>query len=183
MKKVTRRLNLGSRLSPARGWRTFRNLLYATPLYGLTLVGRTPGAVRGSPPNPWPGDVTAAQALIEGAFIHGGRRMSLDDEPWAGATAGQSGGQAVAAALHGFAWLNDLATLGSPEAAQRGHALTASWLKTHGRWSADAWRVTWDGWPLRRAATSACFSPSRGWCTAVSASPVSRTASTPASGS
>ena len=138
---MARRLNLGFRLSPARSWRTLRHLFYSTPLYGFTLLGRTPGAVRGTPPNPWPGDVTAAQALIEGAFIHGGRRVSLDDEPWASATAGDSVSQTVVAALHGFGWLNDLATLGSPEAAQRGCALTKSWLKAHGRWSAGAWRA------------------------------------------
>ena len=93
--------------------------------------------MRGTPPDPWPGDVTAGQALVDGAFIHGGRRASLGDDPWAGVSVSES----VAGALHGFAWLGDLATLGSPEAARRAHALTEAWLKAHGRWSASAWRA------------------------------------------
>ena len=47
----------------------------------------------------------------------------------------------VAGALHKFVWLGDLAALGSPEATRRAHALTESWLKAHGRWSAGAWHA------------------------------------------
>ena len=137
MNKLARRLNFGSRLSPARGWRALRHLFYGTPFYGFTLIGKTPGAVRGTPPDPWPGDVSAGQALVDGAFIHGGRRVSLGDDPWGDASMRQS----VAGALHGFAWLGDLAILGSPEAARRAHTLTEAWLQAHGRWSAGAWRA------------------------------------------
>jgi len=135
--KVARHLNLSSRLSPGGGWLLLRNLFYSTSLYNFTLIGRTPNAVRSTPPDPWPGDIAAGRALVDGAFIHNGRRMSLGSDPWASG----SKSEFVASALHGFAWLNDLATLGSPEAAQRAHVLTEAWLNAHRRWSASAWRA------------------------------------------
>lgn len=135
MTAMVRRLTPVSFLSPARGWRGLRNLAFANPLYGLTLIGRRPTEVRGVPADPWPGSAAAGQLLMDGAFFIGGRRVALAPDPW---SADPGGGAAVA--LHGFSWLKDLRALGSEAAAKRAHALTAEWIAAHGRWSALPWR-------------------------------------------
>ena len=98
-------------------------LLCANPLYRLSLAGGVPAEVRPLPPTPWPGDLGAARAIVAGERLSG-------EAPWAEADA----------ADHGFAWLADLGSLGSPEARARGRALLGAWIAAHPGWSLPAWR-------------------------------------------
>ena len=114
-----------------RGWRGLRRLAYASPLYGLTLGGRAPGQIRGTPPEPWPGDEAAGRAFLDGAFTIDGSPVATGDAAW------RSGG----AELQNFDWLGDLRALAKDEAQQRARQMTASWIEGHQRWSLPAWRV------------------------------------------
>ena len=123
-------------LSPTRGWRAVRHFVYGTPLYGLMLKGRVPDKLRGTPPDPWPGDPAVGAAIVKGQLAIAGTSVSLAGNPW---TRKPESGEA-AAALHAFAWLADLKTLGSEAAGKRARKLVNGWIKTHSRWSALAWR-------------------------------------------
>ena len=114
-----------------RGWRGLRHLAYASPLYGLTLGGRAPAPIRGTPPVVWPGDAATGRAILDGAFTVDGRSIATDDAAW------RAGG----AWVHGFDWLGDLGAVANDEARRRARQMTASWIEGHQRWSLPAWRV------------------------------------------
>ncbi len=122
-----------TRLDPGRGAQALRHLVYASPLYRLTLGGRPPAEVRGLPPDPWPGEPKAAHAILEGAWMVRGRRRQWGDNPWRQAAGGD-------ADLHGFAWLGDLRALGSQAARARARRLVGDWITAHATWSTPAWR-------------------------------------------
>ena len=134
---VARSFTLPRFRSPARGWRTLGHLIYASPLYGLSLAGRTPKGVRGTPPDSWPGDIRAAAAILGGALVFAGRRFPLSETPWPVDT----GTPAADDVLNGFGWLRDLRALGTEEARQKARALTLGWIAAHRRWSHPAWRA------------------------------------------
>jgi hypothetical protein len=45
-----------------------RNLIFASPIYGLTLTRRGPKEILGTPPDPWPGNGDTAEALLASGF-------------------------------------------------------------------------------------------------------------------
>jgi uncharacterized heparinase superfamily protein len=112
----------------------FRNLIFGNPLYRLTLTRSAPKTVLGTPPDPWPGNVGIAEALIASPFMFGG--APAESGPWFTVKDDDEAGSV----RHGFAWLRDLRTQGSDEARQRGRALVSSWIAAHGRWTPLAWR-------------------------------------------
>jgi len=118
-----------------RGWRGLRHLIYASPLYGLTLGGRAPTEIRGTPPEVWPGDAAAGRALVDGAFTIDGRTIAVSDAT--GDAAWREGG----AQVHTFDWLGDLRAVANDAARRRARQLTAAWIEGHRRWSLPAWRV------------------------------------------
>ena len=105
------------RLSPQRVWQALGRLAFRTPVYGLTLMGRTPKAPRGTPPDPWSGDAATGAAIVE------------------------AGASAVAAtALHRFDWLRHLRAQGDEAAGARARELISQWITANRRWNAPAWR-------------------------------------------
>jgi uncharacterized heparinase superfamily protein len=115
--KVLRTQNPAFRLSPRSGWQALGRLAFRTPLYGLTLIGRTPKAPRGTPPDPWSGDATTGAAIV-----HGGPDT------------------VAGTALHRFEWLRDLRAQGDEAAGARARDLISQWLVANRRWSVPAWR-------------------------------------------
>ena len=109
--------------------------LFALPLYGWTLAGRTPTALMISPSDPWPGDAAAGQAILEGSFHCAGQRVTHPAPLW------QPLGvdRAWCLALHGFDWLRDLRALGGDAARRGARDLVAAWLAAYPRWNALAW--------------------------------------------
>ena len=121
-------------LSPRSGWLALGRLAFRTPLYGLTLIGRTPKAPRGTPPDPWPGDAATGAAIV-----HGG----------ADAVAGT--------ALHRFEWLRHLRAQGDGAAGARARDLISQWIAANRRWSATAWRPDIQGERLANWFSSYAF--------------------------
>ena len=111
-------------------------LIYGNPLYGAWLGGRSAAELRGTPPDPWPGDRDAGAVVVEGDLMVGGSRVRLSDDPWRRPPPGIY----TRTELHGFAWLRDLRTLGSEAARRRAVALTDGWLHTFEGWHPLAWR-------------------------------------------
>ena len=116
-----------------RAWET----LYASPLYGLLLLGRRPASLTAIPPDPWPGDASRGTAILQGQFRFAGQTLKTSGDPWhpEGASEGWL------ADVHGFGWLRDLRAVGGDGARRRARELVASWIAAHGRWSHPAWRT------------------------------------------
>lgn len=116
-----------------------QRLVWRTPLHTLRLRGRYPLKLLGVPTDPIPGDVSAGRALLGGRMIHLGESLDLD-----GADMNALGvSPAFAEAIHGFAWLRDIAFAAPRErAAPVAEAITREWLATHGAQVAEpAWRA------------------------------------------
>jgi uncharacterized heparinase superfamily protein len=131
------RFDLRRGWSPSLGWRGFRELLFALPLYQVTLAGGAPDAVRGTPPDSWPSDKEAAAALIDGEFLFMGRRIVLGAAPWSAIEASPEAAQR----MHRFGWLRDLRAVATNAARQSARDLVSAWIETHGRWSPRAWQA------------------------------------------
>ena len=120
-----------------RGAGLFDRLFYGSIFYGWILKGDAPEKLRGSPPDPWPGDPECAAMILNGEIPFEDGGIVIDDDLW-------TGGQASEAArdfLHGFAWLADLRSVESAEAKKRARDLAAGWMDHCGRWRADIWRA------------------------------------------
>ncbi|MEE9251562.1 MAG: heparinase II/III family protein [Alphaproteobacteria bacterium] len=126
-------------------------LIFATPAYPLTLVGRTPTRLRVSPADPWPGDAARGRAVLKGEFTFAGRtlRAAAPEAPppavarrEAFRTLWLAVGVSPAwrAELHGFSWLRDLRVAGGETARLRARELVACWIDGHDRWHRLAWR-------------------------------------------
>jgi uncharacterized heparinase superfamily protein len=121
----------------AQDWRHgIGTLLFASPLYRLTLGGRTPAALTMAPPDPWPGDAARGTALLNGVFGFGGEVLRGGTLAWY--PAGMS--ERWLAALHGFDWLRDLRAVGGDAARRRARELVDDWWMQAGHWHAVAWR-------------------------------------------
>ena len=131
------RFDLRRSRSPSFAWRGLRELLFASPLYQMTLAGRAPDAVRGTPPDPWPGDKEAAAALLDGEFLFLGRRIALGAAPWSAIEASTEAAQC----MHRFGWLRDLRAVATNAARQRARDLVSGWIEANGRWNPRAWRA------------------------------------------
>lgn len=93
-------------------------ILYANPLYRLSLAGAVPPTVRSMPADPWSGDAVAGAALVAGpAPVFGADTRA-----------------------HEFSWLADLRAVGSAAAQETARNLVAAWIVEHGRWRLPAWR-------------------------------------------
>ena len=115
---------------------SFAGLLFANPLYRLTLAGRSPAGLRLALPSSWPEDRAVAEAALAGTLLLAGRPLPLT--PIAAADAGLGGrGQA---ALHGFSWLLDLRALGTRAAQRAARAHVSDWIAANRGWSPVAWR-------------------------------------------
>jgi uncharacterized heparinase superfamily protein len=108
---------------------------YATPLYRLSLAGRTPSRLARLPPSPAAGDVERGQAIITGRLICSGHSFDAHDPDWFA----EEATRAALSELHSFAWLDDLAALATSEAQAHARALVTSWLGVAQRWHAVVW--------------------------------------------
>jgi uncharacterized heparinase superfamily protein len=109
---------------------------YRSPLYGAGRLRSEPGAVRLTPPDPWPGNATRGAAIVHGDFTFAGQSIHNPAPAWAPAGAHRRWLED----LHGFEWLRDLRAAGGDQARRRARELAADWVQKHQRWSALAWR-------------------------------------------
>jgi uncharacterized heparinase superfamily protein len=111
--------------------------LFASPLYGATLLHRHPVHMATLPPDAWPGDASHGAAIIGGTFTLEGVRLRAEGSPWDETDADL----AWRTALHEFQWLRDLRALGGNDARRSARLLTEEWLDRHESCSALAWRA------------------------------------------
>jgi uncharacterized heparinase superfamily protein len=112
-----------------------RALFYGSAVYHLSLRGFAPAAPAITL-EPWPGDAIAGAALLAGEFRFAGELARSKTPPWTAPLR-----PAWQAALHGFAWLGDLAALGSAEARSAARDWTQDWLRHCDVWDDIAWRA------------------------------------------
>jgi uncharacterized heparinase superfamily protein len=120
--------------------RRLRSRLWAvicgSPLYGISLWGRTPTGLKFVLDSRWPGDAARGEALLANQYRFNGETVTSVVPPWTAAASLD-----WHAALHGFAWLADLAAMASEPAYQQARALLRSWLQGQERWHPLAWRA------------------------------------------
>jgi len=123
-------------LSPSNTGRKLRHLLYASPLYRLTLKGRAPDRLRLTPPTFRLGDPETGRRAIDGTFTLSHHKVKLGKEPWST----QLKDPDQLADLHGFSWLTDLYAVGTVEARMKAGQLLCSWLEYNQKWQDLSWR-------------------------------------------
>ena len=111
-------------------------LLCGMRLYRFTLAGAAPRELAKNLAIRWPGDAKRGTALLDGDFRLAGETLRLA-APYA---APHEASADFLAEFHGFAWLADLATLGSAEAREIGRSAVASWIADNPTWHAASWR-------------------------------------------
>ncbi len=104
--------------------------------YRRTLGGRVARGLGFAPRSRWPADPDRGAALLGGAFDLAGHREECPADPWRAAGTPER----WRAALHGFAWLEDLRAAGGAEARDRARALVTLWLEREDRWRPLSWR-------------------------------------------
>lgn len=109
--------------------------IFATPFYGLTLLGRHPDAPELTPADPWPGDAAHGEALVD---QHAKSRSGTEigEEIWRGGDLSSRDDEL----LHGFAWLRDLRALGGDDARRAARRMVDYWIAQNRRWRLPAWR-------------------------------------------
>ena len=118
-----------ARSSP--GWRDrLAAMVFASPLYRLTLRAEPPQRLLRVPPPPWPGDAERGQAILAGRFVCAGQPVDAEKPDWHD----QRLSEAALAELHGFGYLDDLASTGGEAAQLRARALIAGWLDAERGW-------------------------------------------------
>lgn len=111
-------------------------MLYASPLYRLTLGGRAPDSLRLQPPSFILGDPDAGRAILEGTFNLAHHRIPLGDNPWTSPLFDER----QLADLHGFSWLADLFAAGSDEARAQAVTSVNQWIDLNKKWQELPWR-------------------------------------------
>lgn len=116
-----------------------RDLFRMTPLYPLTLAGRTPARLAVTLPDPWPGDASRGRALLEGRYGFASQTIGAGAEPLGGIWNPPGVSDAWRAELHGFGWLKDLQLAGGDAGRGRAREFVTSWIDHHQRWGRLAW--------------------------------------------
>jgi len=108
----------------------------ASPIHHLLLSRPRPEGLAANPKDLRPADVEAGRRILAGAFVFAGETLATGPrgDPWDR----PSPGPRFAVALHGFAWLKDLATHDDP-GAWEALRLTLAWRRLFGRWNRFAW--------------------------------------------
>ena len=118
-----------------------RALLFGSPLYRFTLIGRAPDQVLQAPTDPWPGEAERGRRMIEGTWRLAGQTLTFDLKQSGGAPQWypDTAWQGWLEELHGFQWLRDLRETGGPARQGARHAV-AGWIADCGSWDRFAWR-------------------------------------------
>ena len=115
-----------------------RSLLYANPLYPLTLLGPAPERLALQPTPTRPGDAAIGDRLFQGQYRFAGHEVNAPKRPlWLPPGAAE----AWLEDMHGFAWLRHLAASGGDTARRHARALVGDWIRSCGHWRALVWRA------------------------------------------
>jgi uncharacterized heparinase superfamily protein len=111
-------------------------LLYASPVYRYTLIGRAPSELAIAPPDSWPGNAERGIAVSAGEWSFLGETVRGGKHAWR--PVGMS--DAWLAELHGFDWLRDLRAVGGDAARRSARDLVEDWIESQAGWQEVAWR-------------------------------------------
>ena len=111
-------------------------LLYASPVYRYTLIGRAPNELAIVPPDSWPGNAERGASVSAGEWSFLGETVRAGKHAWR--PVGMS--DAWLAELHGFDWLRDLRAVGGDAARRRARDLVEDWIENQTGWHEIAWR-------------------------------------------
>ncbi len=117
-------------------------LAWRTPLHKLRLRGRVPLRLLAVPKDPVAGDKAVGEALLAGRLVHQGKEIDVKTLDFHQPI----GREDVAAWLHSFAWLRDLAAAATRERGSRiAEKIMRTWLSACSEpsdelaWRADLW--------------------------------------------
>ena len=122
--------------SPSYLGRSIRQLLYANPLYRLTLKGGIPEKLRLSPPAFRLANPETGRKIIDGTYTLSRHLVELGEKPWDN----ELDNAEQLADLHSFSWLPDLCAVGTVEARSLGCRLLADWIDYNEKWQDFSWR-------------------------------------------
>jgi uncharacterized heparinase superfamily protein len=119
-----------------------RAVLFGSAPYHLSLWGPAPAEPAVALNDPWPGDAERGKALLVGEFRLAGATLRGETPPWTADVLSRATPlHDMLAALHSFAWLDDIAQSGAPEGWQKAAAWTSDWLDRCDGWDHIAWRA------------------------------------------
>lgn len=101
------------------------------------LSGKAPSVLAAHPKPLRRGDKGRGAAILSGRFHLVGE--SLETEPGESVWDKPAPSRRFAEALHRFGWLNDLLSVGDPEAVQAAQALVDEWIERFGGWNWFSW--------------------------------------------
>lgn len=114
-----------------------RQPLYKSSFYHLSLGRRSAGEIRLAAPEPWGGDDQAGLLLLSDEFRFAGQSLR-GPKPLGNPLGASEGWREI---VNGFAWLNDLRTVGGPYARQLARQLVQRWIEENERYEPFAWRA------------------------------------------
>ncbi len=107
------------------------------PGYGATLGDSDPGALLFLNKSPWRGDARIGSTILGGVFPLAGQTVRRNTDIWS-----EVGVRASwHSALHGFAWLGELAAVGDEAARRKGIGLIMDWIDHNHDWTPLAWHA------------------------------------------
>lgn len=113
----------------------------------LAALGPAPKTIVFQPEPRWIGDAEAAHALLAGRYRLAGREIVA---PGVGPWRLIAPTEAFEQALHGFAWLDDLAAAATREARRAAQSWTFGWIAQYGDGAGPGWRPETAGRRLRQ---------------------------------
>jgi uncharacterized heparinase superfamily protein len=125
-------------------------LRFQAPWYRLRLRGRFPLKLLAVPPDPVTGDEKTGQRLKAGRLYRAGHGEAIKD----GRLDPEGAPAAWRSWMHGWLWLRDLASLGTPDRRDIAamESLAKRWLQQFSEWHADAWAPAATGQRILMAA-------------------------------
>ncbi len=125
------------RRPPHRPFAVIQRLVFKSPLYRWTLIGRPPQALRFTPPDPWAGDPARGVRLIDGIWSFAGQSFAGQGSAvWYP----EDAGPLWLAAMHGFIWLRDCREVGGA-ARSTARGAVGSWMARCQTWHPIGWRA------------------------------------------
>lgn len=110
-------------------------LLFALPLYEVSLGGTATRSAAATVPDSWPGNGQLGQEIVQGRLQLGGVGAALKTDFRL-----RSLSPAARAELHGFAWLRHLRAYGGDAARRRARELVTAWIAQQRAWSSEVWQ-------------------------------------------
>ncbi|GAB5467332.1 MAG: heparinase II/III family protein [Rhodospirillales bacterium] len=110
-------------------------LVYALPLYELSLGGTASRGAVTTVPDSWPGNGALGQEIVQGHILLGGIKTSLKSSFQVSADLPPG----AVASLHGFDWLRHVRAYGGDQARRRTRELVTAWIQQQRNWSGAVW--------------------------------------------